>query len=145
MGKLFKSLLFWNQSANLKQIWHGWSLGNIFSKLCPVTTTYFQRRRFLKKFTTYDDDGRQVMAIAHLTLWVRWAKLEAQVSLYRSPDINKSFRSTNKYGPQGQFLFLIGYCLKKSSPLKLLGKMEPNLTGSIYVRFSIKLRSLVVQ
>jgi hypothetical protein len=23
-------------------------------------------------------------------------------------------------------LFLIGYCLKKSSPLKLLGKMEPN-------------------
>jgi len=27
----------------------------------------------LKKFTTYDDDGRQVMAIAHLTLWVRWA------------------------------------------------------------------------
>jgi hypothetical protein len=33
---------------------------------------YFQRRRFLKKFTMYD--GRQVMAIAHLTLWVRWAK-----------------------------------------------------------------------
>jgi hypothetical protein len=31
------------------------------------------------------------------------------------------------------------YCLKKSSPLKLLGKMEPNLAGSIYVRFSIKL------
>ena len=27
--------------------------------------SYFQRRRFLKKFTTYD--GRQVMAIAHLT------------------------------------------------------------------------------
>jgi hypothetical protein len=24
--------------------------------------------------TTDDDDGRQVMAIAHLTLWVRWAK-----------------------------------------------------------------------
>jgi hypothetical protein len=22
----------------------------------------------------YDDDGRQVMTIAHLTLWVRWAK-----------------------------------------------------------------------
>jgi hypothetical protein len=41
---------------------------------------YFQRRRFLNKFTTYDgrwtdnDDGRQVMAIAHMTLWVRWAK-----------------------------------------------------------------------
>jgi hypothetical protein len=28
--------------------------------------------------------------------------------------------------------------LKKSSPLKLLGQMEPNLTGSIYVRSSIK-------
>ena len=24
--------------------------------------------------TTDEDDGRQVMAIAHLTLWVRWAK-----------------------------------------------------------------------
>ena len=45
--------------------------------------------------------------------------------------------------PQGQFLFLIGYCLKKSSPLKLLGKMEPNLAGSIYVRSSIKLLHLV--
>ena len=33
---------------------------------------YFQRRRFLKKFTTYH--GRQVIAIADLTLWVRWAK-----------------------------------------------------------------------
>jgi hypothetical protein len=31
--------------------------------------------------------------------------------------------------------------LKKSSPLKLLGQMEPNLAGSIYVRSSIKLRS----
>jgi hypothetical protein len=46
------------------------------------------------------------------------------------------FRSTNKYGRQGQFLFLIGYCLKKSSHLKLLGKMDPNLAGSIYVRSS---------
>ena len=33
--------------------------------------------------------------------------------------------------------------LKKSSPLKLLGKMEPNLAGSIYVRSSIKLLHLV--
>jgi hypothetical protein len=38
-----------------------------------------------------------------------------------------------------EFLFLIGYCFKKSSPLKLLGKMKPNLAGSIYVRSSIKL------
>jgi hypothetical protein len=51
--------------------------------------------------------------------------------------------STNKYGRQGQFLFLIGYCLKKSSPLKLLGKMEPSLAGSIYVRSSIKFLHLV--
>ena len=28
--------------------------------------------------------------------------------------------------------------LKKSSPLKLLGQMEPNLAESIYIRFSIK-------
>jgi hypothetical protein len=49
----------------------------------------------------------------------------------------------NKYGCQGQFLFLIGYCLKKSSPLKLLGKMFPNLAGSIYVISSRKLLHLV--
>jgi hypothetical protein len=33
--------------------------------------------------------------------------------------------------------------LKKSSPLKLLGQMEPNLAGSIYIRSSIKLLHLV--
>jgi hypothetical protein len=33
--------------------------------------------------------------------------------------------------------------LKKSSPLKLLAQMEPNLAGSIYVRSSIKLLHLV--
>ena len=33
--------------------------------------------------------------------------------------------------------------LKISSPLKLLGQMEPNLAGSIYVRSSIKLLHLV--
>jgi uncharacterized membrane protein YqhA len=49
----------------------------------------------------------------------------------------------NKYDRQGQFLFLIVYSLKKSSPLKLLGKMEPNLAGSIYVISSIKLLHLV--
>jgi hypothetical protein len=32
---------------------------------------------------------------------------------------------------------------KKSSPLKLLGQMEPNLVGNIYVRSSIKLLHLV--
>jgi hypothetical protein len=44
---------------------------------------------------------------------------------------------------KGNSFFLIGYCLKKISPLKLLGKMEPNLAGSIYVRSSIKLLHLV--
>jgi hypothetical protein len=34
--------------------------------------------------------------------------------------------------------------LKKSSPLKLLGQMEPNLAGSIYVRSSIKFLHLVL-
>ena len=33
--------------------------------------------------------------------------------------------------------------LKNFSPLKLLGKMEPNLAGSIYARSSIKLLHLV--
>jgi hypothetical protein len=33
--------------------------------------------------------------------------------------------------------------LKQSSPLKLLGKMEPSLAESIYVRSSIKLLNLV--
>jgi hypothetical protein len=33
--------------------------------------------------------------------------------------------------------------LKKSSPLKLLGQMEPNLAGSICARSSIKLLHLV--
>jgi hypothetical protein len=33
--------------------------------------------------------------------------------------------------------------LKQSFPLKLLGQMEPNLAGSIYVRSSIKLLHLV--
>jgi hypothetical protein len=33
--------------------------------------------------------------------------------------------------------------LEKCSPLKLLGQMEPNLAGSIYLRSSIKLPYLV--
>jgi hypothetical protein len=39
---------------------------------------------------TTTEDGHKVMIIPHVNLWVRWDKLEAQVSLYRSPDINKS-------------------------------------------------------
>jgi hypothetical protein len=54
----------------------GWSAGSsdISFKGNPplrmIQAQWFQRRRFLKKFT----DGHQVMAIAHMTLWVRWAK-----------------------------------------------------------------------
>jgi hypothetical protein len=44
----------------------------------------------------------------------------------------------NKYGHQEQFFFSDWLLLKKSSPLKLLGKMELNSAGSIYVRCSIK-------
>jgi hypothetical protein len=40
--------------------------GQVWFKLAQ----WFQRRRFFKKFT----DGRQMMATAHMTLWVRWAK-----------------------------------------------------------------------
>ena len=52
----------------------------------------------MKKFTTYDgrrtedgrttddDDGRQVMRIAHLTLWVRWAKNARYVDMNFTQD-----------------------------------------------------------
>ena len=46
-------------------------------------------------------------------------------------------RSINKHGHHRQFLFLIGWFLKKSSPLKLLGQMNQNLVGNIYGRSSI--------
>ena len=45
--------------------------------------------------------------------------------------------------PPRAILFSDWLMLKKSSPLKLLGQMEPNLAGSIYVRSSIKLLHLV--
>jgi hypothetical protein len=41
-------------------------------------------------------------------------------------------------------LFSDWLLLKKSSPLKLLGQMEPNLAGSIYVRSSIKFLRFVL-
>ena len=40
--------------------------------------------------------------------------------------------------PPRTILFSDWLMLKKSSPLELLGQMEPNFTGSIYVRSSIK-------
>ena len=45
--------------------------------------------------------------------------------------------------PPRLILFSDWLMLKKSSPLKLLGQMEPNLAGSIYVRSSIKLLHLI--
>jgi hypothetical protein len=43
-----------------------------------------------KKFTTYD--GRQVMRIAHMTLWVRWAKKSSPT--YLGPKISTLFWCT---------------------------------------------------
>jgi hypothetical protein len=42
-----------------------------------------------------------------------------------------SSRSVSKHGHHMQFLFLIGWFLKKSSRLKLLGHMNRNLEGSV--------------
>jgi hypothetical protein len=50
-----------------------------------------------------------------------------------------SSRSVNKHGRHRPFLFLIGWFLKKSSPLKPLSQMNWHLVGSIYGRSSIKI------
>ena len=54
-----------------------------------------------------------------------------------------SSRSVNKHGCHRPFLFLIGWFLKKTSPLKPLDQMNQNLVGSIYWRSSIKFAYLV--
>ena len=46
--------------------------------------------------------------------------------------------------PPRAILFSDWLMLKQSSPLKLLGQMEPNLAGSIYVRSSIKFLHFVL-
>ena len=51
--------------------------------------------------------------------------------------------SVDKHGCHRQFLFLIGWFLKKSSTLKPLGQMNQNLVGSILGRSSIKAAHLV--
>jgi hypothetical protein len=53
-----------------------------------------------------------------------------------------SSRSAKKHGRHRQFLFMIGWFLKKNSPLKLLDQMNRNLVGSIYGRFSKKIAHL---
>jgi hypothetical protein len=45
----------------------------------------------------------------------------------------------NQIWPPRAILVSDWLMLKKSSPLKLLGQMEPDLAGSIYARSSIKL------
>jgi hypothetical protein len=55
-----------------------------------------------------------------------------------------SSRSVNQHGHHRQFLFQIGWFLKKSSPLKPLGQMNRNLVGSIFGRSSIKITHLVL-
>jgi hypothetical protein len=45
--------------------------------------------------------------------------------------------------PPRAILFSDWLMLKKSSPLKLLGQMGPNLAGSIYIRSSIKFLHLI--
>ena len=52
-------------------------------------------------------------------------------------------RSINKHGCHRPFLFLIGWFLKKSSPLKQPGQMNQTLVGSILGRSSIKIAHLV--
>jgi hypothetical protein len=54
-----------------------------------------------------------------------------------------SSQSVYKHGRHRPFLFLIGWFLKKSSPLKPLGQMNRNLVGSILGRSSIKNAHLV--
>jgi hypothetical protein len=53
-GNMFKNLLLWNQLANLKQTWHGWSLSGQFSKLCPVTLTSIQNGRLQRTYCSFN-------------------------------------------------------------------------------------------
>ena len=73
----------------------------------------------------------------NVLVWNRFAKLtetwqEASMEcpLWRLLILS---RSVNKHCHHRQFLFLIGWYLKKSSPLKLPSQMNRNLVGSIYM------------
>jgi hypothetical protein len=56
-------------------------------------------------------------------------------------DFNRCFLPS--LAPFGQAVSEENFNVKTSSPLKLLGQMEPTLAGSIYVRSSIKHLNLV--
>jgi hypothetical protein len=58
--------------------------------------------------------------------------------LYRRSYIDASYQVWFNLAKQFQRRRFDWLLLKQSSPLKLLGQMEPNLAGSIYVRSSIK-------
>jgi hypothetical protein len=59
-----------------------------------------------------------------------WQEASMECSLWRLLILS---RSVNKHCHHRQFLFLIGWYLKKSSPLKLPSQMNRNLVGSIYM------------
>ena len=55
-----------------------------------------------------------------------------------------SFWFVNRHGHHRQFLFLIGWFLIKSSPLKPLSQINRNLVGSIYGRSSTGIAHFVL-
>jgi hypothetical protein len=62
-----------------------------------------------------------------------WKVLSKECTFCYNPLPNMDYMAHHR-----QFLFLFGWFLKKSSPLKPLGQMNRNLVGTIYGRFSIK-------
>jgi hypothetical protein len=64
------------------------------------------------------------------------AKQNETKKVYRGPYIDASCQVWLHFAKQFQRRLM----LNKSSPLKLLSQMKPNLAGSIYVRYSIKLK-----
>ena len=64
--------------------------------------------------TTDDDDGRQVMRIAHMTLWVRWAKKDDISDTHKSTDQS---RPTIVVGIKSSFYLILVYWLQFSFKL----------------------------
>jgi hypothetical protein len=62
------------------------------------------------------------------------AEWDEMKKLYRGPYIDASVLFGQQIWLPRAILVSDWLLLKKSSPLKLLGQMEPNLAGSIYVR-----------
>ena len=82
---------------------------------------------------TYDLCGLKIRLVWPKCCWIhKWQHM----SLIQTLVYFVSFRQ--QIWPPREILVSDWLMLKKSSPLKLLGQMEPNLAGSIYVRSSIK-------